>query len=332
MTDLTGSISDRLPAPIPTSEITVSETIVIETDTGDPVSTYSLPKAPIVQLRDVTGVVGGVEQTLSVDDDVRAVDANGDGDPDAVQFTNTVPDVGSQVTVEYDIEPIISRYAGAYTEDIGVVDTALDQVIDNKSVETASSQGLELLGTQFGRFGNRAARPDGVYRSFLRSVVPSFSASGTIRDVRFAVSAATGVPERDIAVVEYTDACEIAVIIEPNTTVDAAAELSTIIDETLPPGVVLRNDPIVRNSVVVAGISMPAVTTDKAVGVGRDSLGAISLGSLSGFRSLIDAREIDTIAGVGTPTVTTDQTFGLGGDSLGAISLGSLSGFQAFGF
>jgi len=285
MTTLDGTIAQRLPDPIPTAEITVTETVVIDTDNGSPVDTYPLPKSPIVQLRDVTAVIDGVEHELTIGDDVRAIDANGDGEIDAVQFTTSTPDVGSQATVAYDIVPIVARYAGAYTSDIETVGTDLEQVFDNKSVETATSQGLELIGTQFGRFGNRAARPDGVYRSYLRSVVPSFSASGTIRDIKFAVSAATGVPESDITVVEYTDAVEIAVIIESDSAVDAAAELSTIIDETLPPGVVLRNDPIVRDAVIVAGITQPTVNTQQAAGLGSSSLGATALGDLGGFQS-----------------------------------------------
>lgn len=285
MTTLDGTIAQRLPDPIPTAEITVTETVVIDTDNGSPVDTYPLPKSPIVQLRDVTAVIDGVEHELTIGDDVRAIDANGDGEIDAVQFTTSTPDVGSQATVAYDIVPIVARYAGAYTSDIETVGTDLEQVFDNKSVETATSQGLELIGTQFGRFGNRAARPDGVYRSYLRSVVPSFSASGTIRDIKFAVSAATGVPESDITVVEYTDAVEIAVIIESDSAVDAAAELSTIIDETLPPGVVLRNDPIVRDAVIVGGITQPTVNTQQAAGLGSSSLGATALGDLGGFQS-----------------------------------------------
>lgn len=285
MTDLDGTISDRLPDPIPTTPITISETVVIETDGDAPVTTDPLPKAPIVRLRSVTGVVDGVEQSLPVGEAVRAIDTNGDGKPDAVQFTGPIPDVGREVTVAYDIVPIVARYAGAYTADIGTVGTTLDQVFDNKSVQTASSAGLDLIGTQFGRFGNRAARPDDVYRSYLRSVVPSFAASGTIADIRFAVSAATGVPEADITVVEYTDDVEITVVIETDTAIDAAAELSAIIDETLPPGVVLRNDPIVRDSVVVAGITRPSTDTQQAAGLGRASLGSSTLGALSGFQS-----------------------------------------------
>lgn len=282
-----GTIRESLPEAVPTSEITITRSVTIErTDDSSVQTVYALPKAPFTQLRAVRGIVGGVESSLTVGEDVVARDTNGDGKPDAIEFIGDTPRVGTDATVEYDIEPIISRYTSAYDADIDTVGNDIDTVFDNKSVETASSEALDLIGTQFGRFGARSGRPDGVYRSYLRSVVPSFAARGTISDIKFAVSAATGVPEEQITVEEYTDDVEIAVVISSGVVVDAAAQLSQIIAETLPPGVELRYDPIVRNTLVVVGVRFVSETTASAVGLGSTTIGETQLGALGGYQSL----------------------------------------------
>jgi len=282
-----GTIAGSLPEPVPTSEITITRSIDIQQqDDGSVQTVYTLPKAPFIRLREVTAVVNGVKTDLSVGDTVVARDTNNDGQSDAIAFVGVTPRPGTTAEVVYDIDPIIGRYASVYNDDIDSVGETLDTVFENKSVETASSQALDLIGTQFGRFGTRSGRPDGVYRSYLRSVVPSFAARGTISDIKFAVSAATGVPEQQITVEEYTDDVEIAVVISSDVVVDAAAQLSQIIEETLPPGVALRYDPIVRNELVVAAIRFESLTETSAFGLGSATIGDTQLGSLGGYQSL----------------------------------------------
>lgn len=287
---LNGSILNRLPDPIPKSAIRVETTITVATDSnGNTVVTYPLPKSPFEQLQAVEAVIDGVQTELAVGDEVVAVDTNGDGEVDSIEFTSVTPDADTDVTVVYDTVPTIVEYTGAYDDDVAAIGAQLDTVIENKSVDEATGQSLDLVGTQFGALGSRSGRGDSVYRSYLRSLVPTFTATGTRPDVKIAVSAATGVATDEIEITEDTNQVGFYVIISSADVVTASAELSDIIDLASPSGVELLNDPIVRSELLFATVNFNQYTVTTNDGLGTGTLGGGTLGSRAGVTGHLDS-------------------------------------------
>lgn len=327
------SIPENLPTPVPTSEITVSDEFTITAHDGDPQTVYSLSKSPYRQLRSVRGVVNGVERELDIGTDVIPYDDNSDSNADAVRFAGTIPDVGTVVTVEYDILPLVARYAMAYDDDIDTVGSDIDTAIDNKFVKTAEDGALSLLGAQFGYLGRRSQRSDSEYRTYLQSIVTSFTANGTQFDLKLAVSAATGVPVSELTVTEFTDTQEAVVVIVGDRELTVSEQLSDIIDETLVPGVRARYDLVSRNGSLVLTLDFEGYqTAGVSVGLGASSLGTETLGSVAGYQ-VFPSLQYPSVSDVGLPIVAfeTDATIvdGLGSVALGSATVGSSRGYQS---
>lgn len=284
---LTSSIIDRLPGPIPKSTIQETEQIPVElADDGSVPSRYSVSKTPFEALVEVTAVIDGVEQTLGDGETVRARSISSAG-PDTIEFQNgTRPDAGTTLEIRYNTEPNVVSYLSQHNAELDSVSDDLEQVFANKSVESAESQALDLLGNQYGAFGDRRGRTDSEYRAYLRSLFPAFSARGTRDDIKLAVSATTGVPESDITVFEDTDAVGIEVAITAGTIVEASSQLSEVINLALPSGVELLSEPSVRNQAVFVRFDTTAQSTQTADGLGSGSVGGGTLGDQAGAQSL----------------------------------------------
>jgi hypothetical protein len=284
---LSGSIVDRLPGPVPKSTIQETERQEVEqADDGGVPARYTVSKTPFEALVEVTAVVDGVEQTFTDSGPIRARSISSTG-LDTVEFQNgTRPDVGTTLEIRYNTEPNVVSYLSQHNAELDSVSDDLEQVFANKSVESAESQALDLLGDQYGPFGDRRGRTDTEYRAYLRSLIPAFSARGTRDDIKLAVSAATGVPESEISIIEDTTAVGIEVAITSDTVVEASSQLSEVINLALPSGVELLSDPSVLNQAVFVAFETASQTTQAADGLGSGTLGGGSVGDSGGVQSL----------------------------------------------
>lgn len=279
------TVIDGLDDPIPTTSITERDSVSVTTTDGVVDTTYPLSKTPFERLLTVTATLGGVEQDVAVGDDVIPQSSPNSDGFDSFSFTDVTPDPDTTIRVEYETTPYVVSYANSYQQAYDSTDERIDGVIDNKSVETASSRALDRIGAQYGRVGQRNQRSDSVYRAYLRSLVPAFNANGTMDDIKIAAGAASGLTPDDITIEEDTDLVGFRVII-PAKSVDASSELSNIIRIASPSGVELLNEPIVRDEKVILTVSQTTSTSGPSDGLGTSSLGDGTLGSRDGHRSL----------------------------------------------
>jgi len=144
-----------------------------------------------------------------------------------------LPQANSIFYVTYRADSIISRYLDAHEDELDDVEEALQEVINNKFVDTASGDALDELGKLFGStIGKRRGRSDEQYRIYLKSIVQSFVSRGTVNGIKLAVSAATEVPLEDIQINEdFTDVeYEIQVQAATPVTVELLEEVAEIAD------------------------------------------------------------------------------------------------------
>ncbi len=270
------SFIDRLPAAIPTSEFYSSDTIEVPED-SDPDSVdgqvYRLSKTPFNALVSVTARIDGSRTELYGNNSgVSPVDVTSIDGYDSVEITAGVVEPGSEISVVYRTKPIMVRYVGAYDDDIERVGELYDSVIDARSVETATGSQLDLLGSNFSSFGRRATRTDSEYAAFLRSLVPSFRATGTEEDIKFAVSAATGLERENIIVEEFTDIQKFDVILESDDVLIAPSDLGDVIERTSPAGISLRSNPINRSTISLSIRLSFSRSTQRSSGLNSGSL------------------------------------------------------------
>ena len=278
-----GSIIDNFPPVVPKSEIVAEDQFSVS---ADDTHTYSLSKSPYTQLFSVTGVVDGIQRELEIGSEVVRRDETETDGYDSVRIEDVDLDVGTTLRVEYYTESNIQKYTEPLNDDIESVGSAVDTVIQNKSVETADSTGLERIGDQFGDLGSRSGRSDEEYRAYLRSLVPTFTARGTKDDIKIAVASVTGVDKDQITISEDTEQVGFQVLIDADTVIEGASELSRVIDLASPSGVALLSDPVVRTKLVVAALTEPQVSDSYNGGLGSDELGGADLGTLAGPHEL----------------------------------------------
>jgi len=144
-----------------------------------------------------------------------------------------LPQANSLFYVTYRADSIISRYLDAHEDELDDVEDALQEVINNKFVDSASGDGLDELGKLFGpTIGKRRGRSDAQYRIYLKSVVQSFVSRGTVNGIKLAISAATEVPLEDIVINEDFEQVQYEVQVQAATpvTVELLEEVAEIAD------------------------------------------------------------------------------------------------------
>lgn len=190
---------------------------------------YTLDKAPIDEILEVTGILDGSSHTF-----VEGTDFELSSDSERIIWKNDPadrPDAGSIFNVTYKSESIISRYIESSEEEFESIDDQLQKVIEAKFVDKASGEELDRLGALFGELGKRNGRSDLQYRGYLKSVVQSFVSRGTKNGIKLAISATTEVAIEDITIDEDFDKNEYDIIVVPNTpitgtTIEEVAEIA----------------------------------------------------------------------------------------------------------
>lgn len=231
----------RLPDIFPLDDIVVKEEQhlfeVFQGDNGPlPKTEYTLDKAPIEEIRTVTGTLNGqvdYEFEQGVDYELSA-DAE-----DILWLNGDRPDAGTRFAVTYRTASIMGRYIGSADEELDDIEEKIIDATQGKFVREAEGRELDELGSLFGDIiGKRRDRNDTQYRIYLQSVVQSFISRGTKTGIKLAVSAATNVPIEDITIEENFEKNEYGVIVIPNTPVTVSL-VETIADIADPSGVSL---------------------------------------------------------------------------------------------
>lgn len=279
MSETPTPILDRLPSYIPKSELRVEETFeFVEYSDGTPQTVYVPDKSPFARLRSVIATVDDSETSLTVGDDVIAADTVGD-EYRKISFINSesYPDFGTEFTVTYDAEPVIARYANSFTDDLASLESSLNTAFDAKYVDQASGQGLDLIGGQFGDIGRRRGRNDKEYRTFLRSVISAFNATGTKEDISFAVASAIRGDPDEVSVNENIEQTGFTVRIASTDRTFVTKSLNGLVSIASPSGVELLQPVVFEGDDNILQISHSSSVTSRTYGLGSSQLSSDTL-------------------------------------------------------
>lgn len=197
------SYSPNLPDIFPTEDVSVSDEEhrfnTYQDSDGDifEVVEYTLGKAPVQRIDEVTGVLDGQVTTFEQGEDYRLSNDN-----ERIVWIGRTPDPGSTFFVDYRSESVIGRFIKSNSEQMERIDETFEQIIESKFIEHAEGEDLDQIGDLFGPIGRRLGRDDTRYRIYLKSIVQSFVSRGTRDDIKTALSAATDVPKEDITINE----------------------------------------------------------------------------------------------------------------------------------
>jgi hypothetical protein len=96
----------------------------------------------------------------------------------------------------------ISGFIDGFDDELDRLDADVADAEDSLQVENASGQALDLIGEDFGPFGERRGRTDAQYREFLTTFLSSFDGRGTTKDVRVGAAAGAGSLPQDVKIRE----------------------------------------------------------------------------------------------------------------------------------
>jgi len=110
-------------------------------------------------------------------------------------------------------DPLVP-YLEAHDDEYEKTESDLNYVLESKQVDNAQGQDLNRIGEYFGVLGRRRKRNDPEYRSYLKSIIESFSGAGTIYGIKFAVSGGLSNQISNISVEEFFDDIEYQLTID----------------------------------------------------------------------------------------------------------------------
>lgn len=312
----------ELPDIFPLDEVIVDDEQhiyrVFEGDFGPlPEEEYTLDKAPIKEIREVTGTIDGVESEFE-----KGTDYELSADSERILWLNgDRPDPGTTFYVTYRTESIISRYVESGEEELDTIQHVIEDAIEAKFLSSAEGIELDRIGSLFGPvIGKRRGRTDEQYRIYLESVVQSFISRGTVDGIKLAISAATDVPVADITIDEDFENNEYEVIVIPNTPVDVALleEIAQIAD---PSGIqqILTRFPVFDEAGVAddasftEGITLPEdmAVSDSVANFGFGTEGAVFEGVSTDDANAVNANKFlstEQMAGDDTSAIDPNLT------------------------
>lgn len=142
MSDIIQSLPDVLPRGtiVVDSEAHEYESIEYEDGTVTERTQYVPDKAPFESITSIDGIVDGSEYTFDPEADYQILDTDNDGLSDTIDFGvgGATPDPGSEFTITYQCESVLSRYVGSYGTELHTIDTDIERVIDSHYVEKAT--------------------------------------------------------------------------------------------------------------------------------------------------------------------------------------------------
>ena len=214
---LARSVIDRIPDYIAKDTIRFTDTFQFQyVSESTPQTVYRLEKAPYERLEDVTAVVDGVEQTLSIGSEVEPRDTGGDGRYNAVAFisSSVYPDEGTEVEVRYDAKSVANRYTNSFSDDLDILGERLNEIQTRRYIETASGIHLDLIGSAYGEIARRRQRDDDEYRDFLASLTEALSGNGTRGDIKFVAASFFQRDPDGVSLIEDFEENEFSIIVD----------------------------------------------------------------------------------------------------------------------
>jgi len=326
---LTGSILEFLPDYVPKSDIKIDEREEFKVrDSGTPKTVYKIKQGPVKRLDEVIATVSGTTQSLEIDEEVEIRDTTGDAQYDSIAFidSDVLPDDGTEFQATYVAEPLLSRYVGSFDEDIKKLGDKIDDSIDGKYLDTAEGRELDRIGAQYGPIGRRLGREDNEYRSFLRSIVETFDATGTKSGIRFVTGAVLEVDPDLVEIIEDFDNQEFRVRVEHPDSQVQTTSLNSLIDLSSPTGVGVSGPPTLyleRNIGITSKTptvfdSNPSISLNYKIPTFLNSTNSLSFSTdivdldrkirlgfeFTGFEA------IESSLGLGSSTINSDRTLG----------------------
>jgi len=170
---------------------------------------YPLPKGPVLEVHEVTGVSGGDETTFTEGLDYT-LSTTSEGYYSEIDWSigGDDPDDETRFTVDQTFKTIINRYTLAHGDEFESFGDMVDTTISSHEIDNASGDDLDRIGAIFGELGKRRSRDDQDYRIYLKSVVQSFNGRGSLQGLRFAIASAIGTDSNNIEIIERFDQLE----------------------------------------------------------------------------------------------------------------------------
>lgn len=178
-------------------------------------------------------------------------------------------------------ERVLDRYVDSHDTELEGFDGALSYTELSRQVDNAEGRDLDRIGRLFGPLGARGTRSAEEYRTFLKSLINSFNARGTVSGLKFAIASAVNTSpdnvtiEEDFANNEY----EISIVeADSNFISSAINQLAALAD---PSAVELAAPPVL----ITTGDSVLLDSTESSVIETTAGLGSNTL-SLDGNQTL----------------------------------------------
>lgn len=286
---LFSSVLDRIPNYVPKDELRFEDTIKFEYVTdSSPKTVYTLSKAPVERLTEVTSTVDGQPYKYDIGTEVELRDADSDGDLDSIAFidSDVYPDEGAAIDSLYVAESFFKRYTEPFSADLDALGDDLNAIQKSKYIELASGRQLDLIGRGFGDLGLRRNRNDDEYRDYLLTLIRAFDARGTINDITFVTAGLFRVDEEKVTVDEdYHESGFEVRVYDPDVRLDLNS-VNELIRLSSPTGVeLLSSVSLIQSHQLLVGGNVPAVnggvhtidlvsgsTMDSSDGLGTDTL------------------------------------------------------------
>lgn len=193
------SIIEHLPALLQNTRRREELSVKFDEDVDE----YTIPKAPVLKVHEVTGFHDGDAVTFNEGADYVLSETD-EGTYDTIDWDTSgeSPDDGTDFVIDATFETIINRYTSAHDDELSDLGDAVDAVIESRDIDRADGDDLDELGALFGELGRRRGRDDQDYRIYLKSVVQSFNGRGSRSGLKFAIASAIGTDPENIEITE----------------------------------------------------------------------------------------------------------------------------------
>lgn len=133
----------------------------------------------------------------------------GEDDYGQETYSGDLDDIVTDRLIEYfpfilprETDSVFRRYIESYDDQFIGIDEGMRYVELSRFVDEAEGDDLNHIGEMFGALGARGDRNDTEYRTYLQSIVNSFSGRGTVPGLKFAISASVNATTDDIIITE----------------------------------------------------------------------------------------------------------------------------------
>lgn len=153
------------------------------------------------------------------------------------------------------------------------LDAASSYVRQSHSVNDATGRDLERIGAIFGTLGRKGTRTEDEYRTYLKSIINSFNARGTLPGLKFAIASAANTDTSNIVVQEDFVENEYSVQIRDTEAQFVSGVVNDLAELADPSGIELTGTPVIFTE----GDQLLLDRTDPIIVESKKGLGADTL-------------------------------------------------------